>query len=186
VRAIDPLVPEWDVVRQAFDHDECAALRDAIAEDAFSLADIAYSAGARVDAEVRNNDRAVLLAPALAETLFARIGPALPRVVHERALVGLAPRLRYYRYRSGQRFAPHRDGIELGENGTSSLLTVLIALQRAERGGDTHFIRARERVHLVEGDVLWFQHPLLHEGCTVEAGEKLLLRTDALFGGSGN
>lgn len=178
---MDPRVADYGVVRCAFDRHECERLRAAISDESFRFADVAFPSGARVDEGVRNNDRAILVSADVAASLFVRLAPSLPPVVHGRNLVGLAPRLRYYRYRVGQRFAPHRDGIELGPDGTSSLLTVLVALRRAERGGETHFLRAKERVLLDEGDALWFQHPLLHEGCAVEAGEKLLLRTDALF-----
>jgi hypothetical protein len=178
---IDPNVPEWRVLRGALDAAAQKRLRDAVTDDMFALADIGYATGARVATDVRNNDRATLVSPELAAWLFEIVGPALPRVVGERRIVGLAPRIRFYRYRPGQRFAPHRDGIERGEDGASSLLTVLVSLKRAEKGGETRFIRSNATIALGEGDVLWFQHALLHEGRPVEEGEKLLARTDALF-----
>lgn len=177
---LDDSVARWGVVRDAVGGDALVRLRDAVDADAFRLASIAYPSGAKVDAAVRSNDRAQIVAPRLAAELFALVGPSLPPVVHGRRLVALAPRLRFYRYRVGQRFAPHRDGIENGD-GASSLVTVLVAVQRAVRGGATHFLATKERVLLEPGDVLWFQHSLLHEGCAVEEGEKLLVRTDAMY-----
>lgn len=179
--AVDPRVPELDVLRGAVDHAARASLCAAVCDEDFQLAPVRLAEGPRVDPATRSNDRAVVRSASLASLVFDAVGAALPSVVHGRQLVGLTSLLRYYRYREGQRFAPHRDGVEHEPDGPSSLLTLLVGLAKPTRGGATHFLRSQRRVLLDDGDVLWFQHGLLHEGCVVDAGEKLVVRLDALY-----
>ncbi len=57
----------------------------------------------------RNQDRVMRDEPELAKTLFARLRSSLPEKLGDLQCCGLNERLRFYRYRPGQRFAPHMD-----------------------------------------------------------------------------
>lgn len=59
---------------------------------------------------IRNNERVLIDDKSLAETSFQRAAPWLPQEVDGRRVVRFNERWRFYRYRSGQTFQPHRDG----------------------------------------------------------------------------
>ncbi|HTJ85092.1 MAG TPA: hypothetical protein VL400_25425, partial [Polyangiaceae bacterium] len=105
-------MPGHIVIDDVLSADACAARRAHAATLDFQLASIAYPSGTRVATDVRNNARAIEHDPSLADRLFQLLRPHLPARVHGRDLVGLSPRIRYYRYQPGERFAPHRDGVE--------------------------------------------------------------------------
>ncbi len=142
--------------------------------------------------DVRNNERVLLDDPALAAHLFLRARPFLPAVMDGQVLVGFNERWRFYRYRPGQTFKPHRDGsyarLEVWEE---SHLTFMIYLNDQVIGGETRFfedmVRAFRRqpylsVKPKEGMAIVFVHHIWHEGAVVESGQKYVLRTDVMFG----
>jgi hypothetical protein len=49
-------------------------------------------------------------------------------------------------------------------------------------GGDTDFPELEQRITPRRGRALLFQHRILHEATRVHRGEKLVLRTDVLYG----
>lgn len=60
--------------------------------------------------DVRNNERVLLDDAALAADRFHRAKDHLPAEFDGHRLVGFNERWRFYRYRPGQTFKPHRDG----------------------------------------------------------------------------
>ena len=140
----------------------------------------------------RNNDRQVLDDPALAARLLERLRPHLPERIHEAGrdwrLCGLNERLRLCRYRPGQRFGIHRDGVHYREGGRQSRLTFVVYLNDAGEfaGGSTRFFPARgappeASVPPVAGTLILFTHDLWHDGEEVSAGVKYVLRSDVLY-----
>ncbi len=147
--------------------------------------------GDTVVEQVRNNERVLLDDPTLAAQLFLRAKPFLPGVVDGQVLVGFNERWRFYRYRPGQTFKPHRDGcyqrLEVWEK---SHLTFMIYLNDQITGGETRFFEGMEQafrqhayltVKPKEGMALIFVHRIWHEGAVVESGQKYVLRTDVMY-----
>jgi len=178
-------VPWVAIVDQALDGEFCARLIARIEAEAPAVAPITTAAGAVLDVRVRNNDRVIFDDPALAAELFARIRAALPETFDGGTLVGLNERFRGYRYRSGQRFAPHFDGFfarpETPAGRESSEITVLFYLNDGFAGGETNILDYDLVVVPRTGSALLFQHLLLHEGCEVSSGVKYVLRTDVMY-----
>jgi hypothetical protein len=140
----------------------------------------------------RNNDRQVLDDPVLAARLLERLRPHLPERIREDGvdwrLCGLNERLRLCRYRPGQRFGIHRDGVHYREGGRQSRLTFVVYLNDAAEftGGSTRFFPARgappaSSVLPVAGTLILFTHDLWHDGEEVRGGVKYVLRSDVLY-----
>jgi prolyl 4-hydroxylase len=132
----------------------------------------------------RDQDRVIRDDAALAAQLFERLRPHLPPRMGELALAGLNPRLRMYRYRPGQRFAPHMDHWYRPNDREITLHTVLVYFNDDFEGGETKFMEQIDAVVAPRpGRVAIFQHKLRHEGCEVRAGTKYALRTDVIYRG---
>ncbi|KNC50552.1 2OG-Fe(II) oxygenase family Oxidoreductase [Thecamonas trahens ATCC 50062] len=108
--------------------------------------DAAEPEKAELRPEIRDNERVVFDDHELAKALYARISGTLPATVAgprktELVIDSLAPRLRFYRYRTGGAFHPHVDGALTmrADDGTELQLyaTVLIFLSRVDAGGET-------------------------------------------------
>lgn len=127
------------------------------------------------DETIRKCKRCFLDNPKLAEMLFSKIADALP------GAVGLNPRLRVLKYAAGDFFAPHFDAAFEME-GQASQKTILVYL--SDSGAGTRFV-CETQLDLVvvprAGDVLVFDHDLLHAGDTLTTGEKYVLRTDVMY-----
>ena len=103
--------------------------------------------------------------------------------------VGLNERLRFLRYDPGQYFKPHFDGSfrrREGERyGEESFVTLQLYLNEGFSGGETTFLSDDEKescpVSPKAGSVLLFDHNLLHEGSTLNAGRKYVVRTDVMY-----
>jgi prolyl 4-hydroxylase len=140
---------------------------------------------------IRNNERVLVDDKPLAEALFERAAPWLPIVVEGRHLVGFNERWRFYRYRPGQTFQPHRDGAYLSlETHHKSEVTFLIYLNDDAVGGETRFYTDMDHVaqrhpYLTvkpeTGAALVFVHSIWHEGAVVQRGQKYVLRTDVMY-----
>ena len=93
--------------------------------------------------------------------------------------VGLNQRLRYYKYSSGERFAPHVD-LSHSDHTARSFLTVILYLNDDFAGGETDFFGLS--VTPKKGAAILFPHELRHEGRPVFNGAKYVLRTDVMYG----
>ena len=175
------------VIDGFLDRDACAAWVARAEALGFDEAPISTAEGeVRVEG-VRNNDRAMVDDPGAAEALWGRLEPMLPRALRAIPMggrwwraAGLNERLRFYRYRPGQRFRWHADGAFHRNAEERSFFTVMIYLSAVARGGETRF-HGGASVRPEPGRALLFWHPLTHEGAAVEAGRKVVLRTDLLF-----
>jgi hypothetical protein len=131
--------------------------------------------------EIRNNTRVMFDDVELAATLFGRIEGVVPARLSGRRAVGVNERFRCYRYRPGQRFKAHYDGYFQRNAHERSELTFMIYLDAQCTGGHTTFPDFGVEVAPAIGKALFFQHALLHEGATVTAGVKYVLRTDVMY-----
>jgi hypothetical protein len=130
----------------------------------------------------RDQDRVIVDDAAAATTLFERLRAHLPERVGTLSLHGINPRLRYYRYRAGQRFEPHMDHWYQPDARTITLFTVLAYLNDGFEGGETRFLeQLDDLIRPRAGRVAIFQHKLRHEGCPVVRGTKYAMRTDVLY-----
>lgn len=173
-----PLVWTIDDVLSAAECAEEIARIEALGPE---VATINAVGGPRLDTGTRNNDRVIFDDVALAERLFARVRSRLPDRLMGRVPVAANERFRGYRYRPGQRFAPHYDGSFIRNEDERSLLTFMVYLNEGYEGGETDFLELRQKITPRRGQALLFQHFLLHEGCTVRAGQKYALRSDIMY-----
>jgi prolyl 4-hydroxylase len=163
----------------------CDALVARIEAGSPAAAPIMTSKGAVMNLDMRNNERVLFDDVALAADLFARTREYLPPALEEGTLVGYNERFRGYRYRRGQRFAPHFDGAyyrpQTPRGREGSQVTVLFYLNEGFAGGDTTLIDYEVVITPKKGSVLFFEHNMLHEGCAVTDGTKFVLRSDAMY-----
>jgi prolyl 4-hydroxylase len=171
------------VIRDFLSPEECAAHIAATEAVGFRDAPITTSAGFVMRKDIRNNERVILDDVDLADRLYDRARPLLPPTWGRYVLCGLNERFRFYRYGPGQRFAPHYDGYFARDNGEESLLTFMVYLNDDFEGGTTNFLE--EKPPLVvkpeAGMALVFVHQQLHEGASVLAGQKYVLRSDVMY-----
>ena len=174
-----PLV--W-TVDDALPEADRAAYARRLREGAPEVAPIVGREGPEVDLAVRNNTRVMWDDAAEANALLARVQTAVPPVLSGLRLAGANPRLRIYRYGPGERHGVHWDTVvELG-GGVRSLVTLVFYLNDGFEGGETDFPELGQKIAPLAGRALLFQHRILHEATEVRAGEKLVLRTDILYG----
>ncbi len=147
-----------------------------------SAAPISTSRGPMMRPDVRNNDRVMFDDAELAAHLVDAVRGRVPeRLEQDWVLCGANERLRCYRYRPGQRFAPHFDGAFHRSAEERSLLTFLVYLNGCSAGGTTRLIDLELEVHPKPGLGLVFNHHLLHEGAPVLEGVKYVVRTDLMY-----
>jgi prolyl 4-hydroxylase len=176
------------VIHDFLSSEECAALirrSEALAYEPGTVADVVIE-------QVRNNERVLVDDPLLAANLFHRAEPLLPAVIEGYGLVGFNERWRFYRYRPGQTFKPHRDGSYLRvESWEESHMTFMIYLNEEMTGGETRFFEDMQQAFLQQrpylsvqpkaGMALVFLHSIWHEGAVVHSGQKYVLRTDVMY-----
>lgn len=148
----------------------------------------------------RNNDRQVLDSPELAAHMWARLQGLIPLTMQmsigdQSSLPGrldsINERFRFCRYRPGQQFEIHQDGVYHRSRSQQSCLTFLVYLTDGEsfEGGDTLFYLdgprgdASQTVKVTPraGSLIVFDHRLWHSGARVDAGVKYILRSDILY-----
>ncbi len=169
------------VTLNVFSSDECQNFIALSERAGYDAATINTSGGVILRPDVRNNDRVILDDELLAEESWQRCQPYVPKVLNGRRALGLNERLRFYRYESGQKFAPHVDGYYRRLNGEQSLLTWMIYLNEDFAGGTTKFYGAEIEIKPATGMMLVFRHTLLHEGAEVVSGHKYVLRSDIMY-----
>lgn len=146
----------------------------------FADAPISTSFGFQMRKDIRNNTRVIMDHMELAASLWERAAPWITPY-RQRAAIGLNERFRFYRYESGQYFAPHYDGRFERDNGERSECSFLIYLNDDFVGGHTVFHDPMLDVNPEAGSALVFYHPQLHEGAVLEEGMKYVLRSDLMF-----
>jgi prolyl 4-hydroxylase len=166
----EPLL--W-VVPDIYSEAECRAFIDGI--EAFSLS-------LPNNPSYRDQDRVMRDDPQVASELFHRLRPHLSERIGELHLLGLNERLRFYRYRRGQRFTPTMDHWYRPNDRQVTLHTVLVYFNDDFDGGETRFLEQLDRVVRPQPRlVAIFQHKIRHEGCEVKHGTKYAMRTDVLY-----
>lgn len=178
------------VIHDFLSSEECMALirkSEALAYEPGTVAGV-------VNDNIRNNERGIVDDASLASDLFERAAPFLPTLLEDHSLVGFNERWRFYRYKPGQTFSPHRDGAFLRiKTCEQSELTFMIYLNEGMVGGETRFFadidqafrhppRPYLSVQPKVGMALVFLHSIWHEGAIVESGQKHVLRTDVMYG----
>lgn len=157
---------------------ECSELIALAEQSGFSPAALRLAAGARVDARIRDSDRAIASLPAWRDLIERRaLALGLPEI-GGMAPHGLPAELRFYRYGPGQRFRMHKDGA-WSEGGMSSKITLLAYLNDGFEGGGTLFRGSAAEPKA--GMALLFGHGVWHEGAPVASGTKYVLRSDVLY-----
>lgn len=181
------------LIADFLDAAECAALVAASERRGYTDAATDYPPS------YRNNDRHVVDSAALATRLAERLRPHAPATLDADGTAwhyaGINERIRFCRYRPGQRFNVHRDGVHHRGPGYRSHLTLLVYLAdgAAFAGGDTVFYthgpegadggapRELGRVRPRAGSLLLFDHAIWHAGLEVTAGTKHVLRSDVMY-----
>jgi hypothetical protein len=174
-----------------FSPEECQEWIKMTEEKGYIAALLNVGGGREISAtEYRNSERCIIDNPELAQKLFVRLEPFLPRTWKngEFELVGLNERLRFLRYDPGQKFVPHTDGQYRRQDGSGekSFITVQLYLNEGFKGGETTFIDTNNAKHRVSfpiktGMVLLFEHRIVHEGTAVKEGRKYSMRTDVMY-----
>lgn len=187
----DFTVPMLGTVDKFWTPERCRELIERYASAEWLPATVNAAEGRVVKEGLRNNDLAFVRDEALSSDLFAAIKPHVPKAMmaewegDRRSLVpaGLFEPLRIYRYRPGQHFGLHQDQ-SYQQDGSRSLLTLMVYLDEGCGGGETDFPEQGQRIVPQTGRLLWFQHMLLHAGKAVTDGIKHVLRTDVHYGPS--
>lgn len=159
--------------------EECEELIERGESLGFDDAPINTTSGQVVASEIRNNGRAMVDDPELADSLWNRFKEYAPGEVQGWSPVGFNERIRFYRYDQYQIFRWHSDGRFSRNEREESKYTFMVYLNDGFEGGYTDF--RSFRVFPVQGMALCFHHPLLHEGATVSKGKKYVLRTDVMY-----
>ena len=178
---IDPSQPIHWTVDGFLSDSECSALVERIEAAGPELAPITTSRGPRFDLDARNNARVMFDDAELAARLFERARLHVPESLKGMRPVGLNERFRCYRYEPGQQFGPHYDGAFVRDATERSLLTLMVYLNDDFAGGVTAFLELGRIVAPSKGRALFFQHPTLHQGCTVLRGTKYVIRSDVMY-----
>jgi predicted 2-oxoglutarate/Fe(II)-dependent dioxygenase YbiX len=160
---------------------ECSSLRATIDALEWQPALVSVAGGARRIPDLRDNDRAFLRSPPLAEMLFRRVETQVPSRLDGMDVVGANELLRCYRYGVGHRFGLHYDGRYVRNERERSLLTFMVYLNDDFDGGHTRFPDVGRNVVPRAGTALLFEHFVLHEGCAVTAGTKYVIRSDIMY-----
>lgn len=144
-------------------------------------APVVTSTGVDVDLAVRSNTRVMWDDAAEANDLVQAVRESVPATWNGERLVGGNPRLRVYRYESGEHHSPHWDTVVELPDRIASRITLVFYLNDGFTGGETEFPELGRRVVPRRGTALLFQHRVLHSALGVTSGVKYALRTDILF-----
>jgi prolyl 4-hydroxylase len=174
--------PLWWTVDDALSPELCAAYVERMRHGQAEVAPIVGEGGRpMIELETRNNTRVMWDDADEAEGLLARVRERVPARLSGLVLAGANPRLRLYRYGPGERHGAHWDTVVELADGVRSMLTLVFYLNDGFVGGETDFVELDARVVPRRGRALLFQHRVMHRACEVQAGEKLVLRTDVLY-----
>jgi predicted 2-oxoglutarate/Fe(II)-dependent dioxygenase YbiX len=153
----------------------------------------------------RNNDRQLIDDPILATAMIKRLKAHAPAMLKRPdangvsqtwSLTAVNERFRLCRYRAGQQFNIHQDGVHHRGDEEQSCLTFMIYLTDGDEfeGGDTVFYshgpggnqegspaKIIDRVRPRAGSLILFDHSLWHAGEVVTCGVKHIMRSDVLY-----
>jgi len=179
---------------------ECAALIARSEQQGYDIALVNSGSGTGVHIPgYRDGQRCIIDDTHFAAQLWARIQPYVPAVYQGRPVVGLNERMRFLKYGPGDKFEAHMDGEYRRTDGSGhrTKMTVQFYLNDACEGGATTFLDEKEMWRSVNGveqevqqvavpprvgQLLVFQHDLVHEGSVVKSGCKYVIRSDVLYG----
>jgi prolyl 4-hydroxylase len=169
--------------------EECLALINSANERGFEQSLVNQGDGTqKLMTHVRNNERVIFDDKDLAKKLENRLQTQhdFPYYFKNREYEEVASHFRLYKYSPGQYFKTHRDG-SFETDTLETEITVLFYLNDCD-GGETvlmPFGKSQAWAHIPikpkAGDVLMFEHHMLHEGLPVDSGEKYVLRTDLFY-----
>lgn len=213
--ALEPLASKiWTVLHPLTEQSNyyCALIPNFLSpeecRDYIALSEARGFAGSNSDypPSYRNNERLVIDDPALANRMFARLAPYAPDTIPQGKvdsaeenywhLESINERFRFCRYRQGQQFNIHQDGVHHRGDHLQSCLTFMIYLTDGDEfeGGDTIFYSAGPggddsgqaarvigRVRPQAGSLILFDHTLWHAGEIVTSGIKHILRSDVMY-----
>jgi prolyl 4-hydroxylase len=179
--SLDYSVPLAWTVDDVIDQTFCLSLRKRIDDMNPEVAPITTASAPVMNTRVRNNERVMFDDVELAANLYQRLLPAIPMQIANMNRHSNNERFRGYRYQPGQRFAPHFDGSFARNEHEVSLVTLLVYLNDDFSGGSTNFCHHDVAVIPKAGRACLFQHHLLHEGVSLIAGTKYVLRTDVMY-----
>ena len=134
---------------------------------------------ARMQSRGRNNRETFVRCPQTMDTVLTRLTQQVaadPTLDFQ--VLRLGPILECYRYQTGEFVAPHSDAPRDLEPGLKSTYTLVIYLSDEIEGGDTVFPNRAISVCPQRGRAVLFDHAIRHEGATVTAGMKYIVRTD--------
>lgn len=95
---------------------------------------------------------------------------------------GVDENMQLYKLQGGaSAVSQHMDEDFYGQNQSIALFSILIYLNNGYTGGETIFNRIILAPRVGVGSGLLFRHNILHEGLTVQSGEKYVLKTDLFF-----
>lgn len=176
---------------------ECQAMIDRSESIGYDVAliNMASGEGVRVPG-YRDGYRCIIDDKAFSAELWKRIESFIPEVYENRPRIELNERLRFLRYGPGDKFEPHMDGEYRRADGSGHVtkITIQFYLNESCVGGATSFlsesmfrsdrgdVNKKLEVNPKTGQILIFQHDLLHEGSQVTEGIKYVVRSDILYG----
>jgi predicted 2-oxoglutarate/Fe(II)-dependent dioxygenase YbiX len=165
--------------------DECDSFVERSERAGYDEATITTADGFVMVKDIRDNARLIVDDASLAYEWWQRSRSLLPQSIEEWRAVGFNERFRFYRYDSGQKFAPHLDGYFQRDLRERSQLTFMVYLNADYSGGETKFYGEDGSLRLTvcpeRGMALGFVHLQLHEGAPVVRGRKYVLRTDVMY-----
>ncbi|KAF9359086.1 hypothetical protein BGX26_000186 [Mortierella sp. AD094] len=177
---------------------ECQSLIERSEATGYQIAMINMASGEGIHVPgYRDGHRCIIDDHAVAAELWERIKHHVPAVYKSRPVIGMNERLRFLKYGPGDKFQPHMDGEYRRTDGSGHVtkITVQFYLNQDCQGGATSFLQekmiwadedegTREIVAVPPktGQVLVFQHDLVHEGSKVTEGLKYVIRSDILYG----
>lgn len=174
------LHPTVFLIEDFLSPDECDAHITFSATQEFEEAKINNGGVQVMNKGIRNNDRVLFFNTDLAEHLWERVKPFVPKEMGLFEADGLNEMFRIYRYTKGQQFKMHRDGSFRRNTKECSFFSLIIYLNDGFKGGETEFRKLTTVVPKM-GTALVFYHPHLHEGKALIEGVKYVLRTDIMY-----
>ncbi len=138
-----------------------------------------------IDGSLASYQRLLFVDRALASTLEHRLSKYIPKMYKGLRITGLNDHFRCSKYKPGQSFGIHKDGINQDSRGNRSIATVNIFLNSDCSGGSTTFYQDDKSTILhkalpVPGRTAIFDIQIPHSGDLVTEGHKYLLRTDIM------